>query len=317
MPEPPIRVLVCGSNYARFYLQSIERSNGVYSLAAILARGSKRSRELADRSGVSLVAHPDEVPGGFDVACVALPIEAGATTLDLLDRGHPVLCEHPQPPDFLDVAIQRAEQASVPFHLNAHFPDLAAPEAFVHGCQQRPALRFLHVHTADRALYAVLDMLQRATGVLNDLEVEQVCSGSPFHTVRARCGEVSLTMEIQLSGREDGTLVADGSPEYLATFRIAAGFDEGVLSLLAMAGPVIWNTNEGKLREADARPFETVFLEPARLKHFALERTMANLRAMEALCVCSGGGPTPPHQSRSHMLAVSRAWKTLGDCLGI
>lgn len=95
----PFRVLVCGTNFGRFYAEAVHRRPG-YALAGILSRGSTASRAYARSLGVPYYTDPDDLPAGVDAACVAVSssISGGQGTelaRALMDRGIHVLQEHP------------------------------------------------------------------------------------------------------------------------------------------------------------------------------------------------------------------------------
>lgn len=72
MSEPtPLRVLVCGTNFGRFYAEAVRRRPG-YTLAGILSRGSAASRAYAESLGVPFHSDVGDLPDGIDAACVAV-----------------------------------------------------------------------------------------------------------------------------------------------------------------------------------------------------------------------------------------------------
>ena len=93
-----LRILVCGTNYGRSYLQAIRSEQHAYELAGILARGSARSIRIARANGVPLWKTIGDLPPDIDLACAALPSTASGVILELLDRRIPVLCEPGQSP---------------------------------------------------------------------------------------------------------------------------------------------------------------------------------------------------------------------------
>ncbi|MGQ4445029.1 Gfo/Idh/MocA family oxidoreductase, partial [Streptomyces violaceoruber] len=95
----PFRVLVCGTNFGRFYAEAVHRRPG-YAPAGILSRGSAASRACAERLGVPHYTDVADLPAGIDAACVAVSsaISGGQGTelaRALMDRGIHVLQEHP------------------------------------------------------------------------------------------------------------------------------------------------------------------------------------------------------------------------------
>ena len=63
----PLRILVCGSNYGRTYLDAITAQPAEYELAGLLAKGSERSVAVAERHGARLFRSVAELPAGIEL----------------------------------------------------------------------------------------------------------------------------------------------------------------------------------------------------------------------------------------------------------
>jgi thiazolinyl imide reductase len=312
------RVLVCGSNYGRFYLSALKRAAGSYQLVGILARGSERSQRVAESYGVPLYQAADELPEGIDIACAAMSSDANAVVLQLLDRGIHVLWEHPQRPAAVQVALDRALQSR--FHINGHFSELTAPQAFIRRCSQlcmAEPLRFLDVMMSDRTLYAGLDIVARATGH-HQLELDRLTvTGQPncMVEVRAAVADVPVRLLVQAAGSDDQVL-EDGSSEYLLDCRAVAVFGSGVLTLLSLAGPVVWNRNGGLIQKPDEKMWSSLLeARTVTAAHFREQRDLANLAAIESLAIDIREGIVPPTQCSAYLIGISTAWEQLGRLL--
>lgn len=308
----PWRVLVCGSNYGRIYFEAVKRSRGTYQPAGLLARGSPRSVALARSQGVPLYRTAEEIPPGIDLACVALGMGAEAVTLALLRRGIPLLCEHPQRPAFLARVLRAARERRTPFHLNGHFPRLEAPRIFIEEARRlvsNEAPAFVHAFATDRSLYGLVDITAHALPDLSAGRFRGLWRRAPFVALRGRLGGASAMFEIQWPNRRR---LADGSPDYLLDLRIALGFPSGILSLLSVAGPVVWNENLGRMGAGSKELWKASAGAGRRTwKRFAESRIQANLAALDALAEEVRTGRRPPEQSPEHILAVSRLWQRL------
>ncbi len=310
------RVLVCGSNYGRSYIEAVRAAGPDYVCAGLLARGSERSRRVAQRAGTELFQHTRDLPAGLDLACFALPAASARVALKLLSRGIAVLCEHPQPPDFLRSALETAAQHGTRFHLNAHFADVDACRAFLlHarllGETERP--RFIHATVTHRSLYAALDVLGRALGAVEPCEITSA-SGAGFCTLAGRLSGIPAVFTIQNAAGQRAQL-RDGSPGYVVDMQLAAAYGSGVLSLLSIAGPVVWNWNVAAAH-ADTAPLGRI-LHPASEsgRHLRQERIQANAWALQALAEDVTGERTPVCQTPSHILSVSRGWHSLAEAM--
>jgi hypothetical protein len=121
---------------------------------------------------------------------------------------------------------------------------------------------------------------------------------------------------VQTTGGTGDRVLADGSPDYLLDCRITAGFRTGVLTLMSLAGPVVWNRNASLLRDHEEELWMTfpgsgtVTVEALR-EH----RILANLAAIDRLAAHVQTGVVPPDQAEDHVLGVAAAWEALAEVL--
>ncbi len=314
----PLRVLVCGTNYGRLYLESIALGGASsYRLVGIFARGSPRSQQMALAFGVPLYCRVEDLPAGIDLACAAMGASGCAVIHSLLARGIHVLCEHPQKPDFLRSAFDAAASRNLCFHVNGHFADLAAARAFISYCHKKCSVglpSFVHVTATDRSLYATLDILRRALPSFAGFRLQATSRLAQFILVQGLIADVPATFQIQ-RGTARGAL-PDGSPSYLVDHRIEAGFASGILTLLSMNGPVVWNANLN-FGNGTQEPLFAIVQEDRTLSAdlLAERRVSANLGAIEAIAKDIREGVKPVEQEPNSLLEVSHAWKILGGLL--
>ena len=120
---------------------------------------------LAAVNGVPLYRSTDELPDNIDLACAAMSSTAWPAVLQLIRRRIHVLCEHPYPASALKKALALAQERKVQFHVNGHFTNLPAPQAFIRNCRKTSQLaspRFVEIMATERSLYAALDILLSA-----------------------------------------------------------------------------------------------------------------------------------------------------------
>ncbi|MYX22215.1 Gfo/Idh/MocA family oxidoreductase, partial [Streptomyces sp. SID8380] len=130
-----MRVLVCGTNFGRFYAEAVRARPG-FVLAGVLSRGSAASRALAERHGVPHHTEVGTLPDDIDLACVAVgsTISGGEGTelaLALLDRGVHVLQEHPVHLDEMTRCLRLARRRGVHYRVNTHYPHVAPVRRFL------------------------------------------------------------------------------------------------------------------------------------------------------------------------------------------
>lgn len=301
------RILIGGSNYGQAYLEALALDATRYRPVALLAHGSQRSQHLAAAHGLALISSTHELPGSIDMACLALP-PAPPEALALLRAGIPVLCEHPQAPAFVEAALAAAQAGHTVFHVNAHFSRLPASTAFVAHArlrQQQSQPLFAMVAATDRSLFAVVDILAGVLGPPASIDVGGVREGSLFTTAELDWNGTVVSFQIQNRGP------ADGSPDYHLDYRIALGFQEGVATLLSLAGPVIWNANYARFGAADGSLWNTVYPGAASAADLRLQRAQANLAAVDSLRQCAA----TPNQTAEYLLGLARLWAALGNLL--
>jgi thiazolinyl imide reductase len=309
----PLHVLVCGTNYGRIYLEAFRLGGTSYRLAGLLARGSTRSQCVAREYGVPLYRCLADLTPGIDLACAAMGASGSDVVLGLLARGIHVLCEHPLKSSRLQSALEAAGSRGLCFHVNGHFANMEAAAAFISHCRRASGVvppSFFHVTATDRTLYAALDILRRVLVSFAPFQFRMTSRLSPFTVVQGLLGGVPVTFHLQCGP------LADGSSAYLVDDCIAAGFPSGILTLLSMNGPVVWNANlncaAGSTEPTFTMAQEDSALTADLLRH---KRIAANLAAIAALVKDMREHITPAEQAPEYLLEVSRAWETLGSLL--
>jgi thiazolinyl imide reductase len=312
-----LQVLVCGTNYGRIYLEAIRLGGPAYKLVGVLARGSPVSHLVAHQYGTPLYRHIEDLPPGIDFACAAMGASGCGVVLGLLSRGIHVLCEHPHKSSHVLTALDLANSRDLCFHINSHFASLEAGAAFVDFCRRKSGVTpacFFHVTATDRSLYAAVDILRRVLVSFTPCELNVTSRLSPFITIQGLFAGIPVTFDLQTGDSQRA--LADGSPEYLVDHRIVVGFPSGILTLLSMNGPVIWNANLNQGTPRNEAIFVVAHEDRApTMEHLHEQRVSANLRAILALAQNIRGRVTPPEQTRDYLLDVSGLWEALGAAL--
>ncbi|EGG49042.1 hypothetical protein SGM_6623 [Streptomyces griseoaurantiacus M045] len=336
-PPTPIRVLVCGTNFGRFYAEAARGRPG-YALAGLLSRGSAASRAYARHLGVPHYTDVDDLPDGIDAACVAVSssISGGQGTdlaRTLMDRGIHVLQEHPVHLTELTENYRYARRRGVRYRLNTHYPHVAPVRAFTDAARrllarQRPL--FVDAAAPVHLMHPLVDILGRTLGTLRPWRFADPAplpadiGPQPFRSLQGVFAGVPLTLRVhhQLDP-------SDRDNHALHWHRIALGTEGGVLTLADTHGPVLWSPRLHVGRDADRRfvldgpgtgslglattsvvgdtvPFRTVFSD---LWPEAVGRALDGLRD----AVEQGGDALRTGQ---YDLAVCRMWTDLAARLG-
>nr|WP_202437153.1 Gfo/Idh/MocA family oxidoreductase [Streptomyces sp. SID5910] len=256
-----MRVLVCGTNFGRFYAEAVRRRPG-YTLAGILSRGSGASRAYAKSLGVPFYSDADDLPADIDAACVAVSssISGGQGTelaRALMDRGIHVLQEHPVHLTELTGNLRHARSRGVQYRLNTHYPHVAPVRAFIEAAhrlvaRQRPL--FLDAATPIHLMHPLVDILGQAMGTLrpwrfaDPAPVPAEIGPQPFRSLHGVFAGTPLTLRVhhQLDP-------SDRDNHALHWHRVSLGTEGGVLTLADTHGPVLWNPRLHIGRDADRR----------------------------------------------------------------
>ena len=311
----PMRVLVCGSNYGRSYISALRHEPRKYQLAGILARGSARSQRVAAVNGVPLYCSAQELPDNIDLACNAMSSSAWALVLQLVRRGTHVLCEHPYPAGKLKHALALASKHNVHFHVNGHFANLSAPKAFIHDCRRLSKLarpKFVEVMATERSLYGAFDILASAMGRLPSFRGRVLSRRAKFVLLEGTLGKLPVRLTVQVSGKNSSGRLADGSPAYLLDLRLTTAFPTGLLTLLSVAGPVVWTSAPAQVL-GNSEPLSTIcHHEKQTLAELGEQRVQANVEALNSIRNAILGRGAPETQQPDHILQVSKAWEHIG-----
>jgi yersiniabactin synthetase, thiazolinyl reductase component len=309
-----MRVLVCGSNYGLAYITALARDPCRFRLAGILAQGSVRSQQLAAWSGVPLYCSTGELPDNIDLACAAMSSAAAPVVLQLIRRGIHVLCEHPYPASWLKRAMNLAGMQGVKFHVNGHFASLPASQTFIREYQRtarHTPPEFIEVMATERSLYAALDILMVAMGG-QQLRADVLSRRRGFVLLEGMLGKVPLRFLVQVSGKQRSGGLVDGSADYLLDIRLTLAFPKGLVTLLSMAGPVVWSSTPANVQNEE--PLWTIPWGQGTRTMVDLreQRIQANVEALNAIRQSILGRGAPRVQNPQHILQVSKAWELIG-----
>lgn len=310
-----MNILVCGTNYGATYIRALALigGQGQLRLAGILSTGSPRSLAYAQQARVPHFTDPDAISaGGFDLACVAVPGEAGhRLALALLAKGIHVLCEHPLGAEQATQALAVAETQRRLFQINAHFADLPGPKAFYRSlavaAQMGSALHFdLAVNL--RTLYSGLDLVGRALGSLDGIEIMATPWSGNAPDLFANLRLVGPKAHVSLLCQNFASAADDGSAT-LFNHRCGATFIHGHLLLAESNGPVLWFPSPVSMPVHHWRNYLPVEIEQVDATRLQQQRDSANLAFMLDMAATIQGQPQPPHQQPEYLQALTGLWE--------
>lgn len=249
------KVVVCGTKFGRVYLAAFTRPGFPLELAGVLARGSERSKECAERYGVPLFTDPGQLPRDIDMAAVvvgsAMNGGRGAELARaLMLRGIHVLQEHPLHHDELAVCLRTARRQGVVYRINTHYVHVPPVRRFIDvarwlAARQQPL--FIDAVTAFQVTYTLFDVLGRALGGVSPWGFGDAAGLPSRVAALARtelpyCGLAGVFAGVPLSLRLQNEL-APAEPDNHAHLhhRITIGTEGGHLTLVNTHGPVLWS----------------------------------------------------------------------------
>ncbi|SBW28811.1 Gfo/Idh/MocA family oxidoreductase [Protofrankia symbiont of Coriaria ruscifolia] len=255
----PLRVLVCGTNFGRFYATAVRGEPG-FTVAGILSRGGNASRTFADQIGVAHYDRVEAVPDGIDLACVVVGSTiSGGTGSELaralMGRGVHVLQEHPVHPTEMTASLRLARRHHVQYRVNTHYPHVGPVRSFIAAAQRLRAHQtpvFVDAATPVHVLLPLVDILGRALGGLRPWRFDAVDvpgrGGGPLRTLIGELAGVPVTLRVQ-----NQLDPSDRDNHALLWHRITLGAEGGVLTLADTHGPVQWSPRLHAERDADRR----------------------------------------------------------------
>jgi NAD-dependent oxidoreductase involved in siderophore biosynthesis len=120
---------------------------------------------------------------------------------------------------------------------------------------------------------------------------------------------------MQRSETEGHIVLKDGDPRYIVDHRLTAGFSQGVLTMLSIAGPVIWNFNISRCSAMNRPMWTFIYGRPVTSFDLYRQRVRANLVAVRCLVKSVREHVIPEEQTRGHILDVSLAWNRISTLI--
>ncbi|MFJ7243057.1 Gfo/Idh/MocA family oxidoreductase [Kitasatospora sp. NPDC098652] len=239
-----LRAVVCGTTFGQFYLAALAARPEEFEIVGVLAQGSPRSAECAERYGVPLFTDPDRLPDDLDLACVVLRsgVLGGAGTdlaLRLLRRGVHVIQEQPVHHDDLAACLREARRAGVHYRvgdLYVRLPSVRRFTAAARALLERQPAAYLDAACSVQVAFPLLHILGDALGPVRPWGISAAeGTGGPFALLTGRIGGAPLTLRVH-------NQVDPGDPDnhLHLLHRVTIGTAGGSLTLGDTHGPLTW-----------------------------------------------------------------------------
>lgn len=239
-----LRTVVCGSRFGQFYLEAVKALPEQFELVGLLAKGSERSRNCAERYGIPLYTDVEQLPADIDLACVVLrsTVMGGNGTemsLKLLARNIHVISEQPIHHKDLALCLKLARQQAVHFKTGDLYVHLPAVRRFI-ACartmlEQQPAL-YIDAVCATQVSFPLMHILQEALPSIRPWKISHVLKDEgPFQVITGLLGKIPITL------RAHNEVDPNDPDNHLHLLhRVTIGVAGGSLSLTDTHGPVVW-----------------------------------------------------------------------------
>lgn len=329
------RVLVVGAKFGEVYLNAFLQSRPGLQLAGLLARGSRRSQQLAHDFGIPLYTHLEQLPEDIDIACVVVRStvaqgEGSQLAAELLNRGIHVVQEHPLHPDDVERLQKLAEQRGLRYWVNSFYPHVPAGRCWIdratHVMQllgdEMPCAA--HLTTSRQLLYSTLDLLLQACGIPDGGRVQvQTLEGADAHFV-----PVSLALPdgcravLRLQAFLDPS---DPDMHSLVMHQASLMWPAGYLTLEASYGPVLWtghfhdaqHDSQDRTMYRYAHAEDAYVRPPSEVLHngpgawrdaFEVDGAAGIAHVLHTLCRVLDGETAPAGFHPAYQLALARLW---------
>ncbi|TKI54144.1 methyltransferase [Brevibacillus antibioticus] len=239
-----LRTVVCGSRFGQFYLEAVKALSEQFELVGLLAKGSERSRQCAERNGIPLYTDVNQLPADIDLACVVLrsTVMGGNGTelsIQLLAKGIHVISEEPIHHKDLALCLKHAKQNDVHFMTGDLYVHLPAVRRFI-ACARtmlavQPAL-YIEAACATQVSFPLMHILQEALPSIRPWKISHVIKDEgPFQVLIGQLGKIPITL------RAHNEVDPDDPDNHLHLLhRVTIGVAGGSLSLTDTHGPVVW-----------------------------------------------------------------------------
>lgn len=242
--------VVVGATFGAIYAEALSATPSPVELVGLVSNGSVASAQLADRLGVTLYTHLDQLPP-VDLAFVV--VRAGVVGGDgtqiserLLARGIHVLQEQPVHADEILSLLRVAKANSVLYAVNDFYSQIAPMRQFIRAAQaldKRATVRYVHARSAIHVAYPLFTILGAILGPLTPAQVTVPArpegaqtAESSFVAGRMILDDVTVDLLIQ-----NELCASDPDNHARLLHAITVGSDAGELVLTHTHGSTRWH----------------------------------------------------------------------------
>lgn len=238
------KVVVCGTGFGMFYIESLRRMSGDFEIVGIVARGSERSKKCASFYNISLYHSPEEVPDDVDIVCVAvrsgsLGGEGTEISLKFLEKGIHVILEQPVHHEELKQCFQMAQKHKCCFMTGDLYMNMPEVRRFFQVCNflrnKGEKIEYIRAGSCVQAFYPFTELiLHLVPGGKTDISYvgEQQAD---FKQIIGTIGSIPFTFQFNNTINPKDP---DNHMQILHNF--CCYFSSGRLELVDTRGPLLW-----------------------------------------------------------------------------
>lgn len=240
-----LNVIVCGSTFGSYYVEAINRNSKDFKISGIFAKGSVRSKNLADKYNIPLYTNLEDLPDDIDLACVILRSEGvGGEGTEichkLLNKKINVIQEQPVYYNHQRTCLELAIDNRVVYmtaNIFSHFENIRSFIEYSKAIKKLSKLLYINASFSVQVSYTAIDILIMA-GAYGKLDIKKVECDSctqPFDILCGKLGDIPINIEYNNRFNPE-------YPDYNMHLmhKIDFYFTDGVLSLNDTYGCVSW-----------------------------------------------------------------------------
>lgn len=239
-----IKTIVVGTTFGQFYCEALKELSDVAEFSGILAAGSKRSEDCAERYGVKMYTSVADLPRDIGLACVVTRsgvLGGNGTELakELLSRGVNVIQEQPVHYKDIEECAKLARKNGLYYHIGNLYKKLKNVSCFIEAtrCISKVTTPIcMDIGCASQVLYPVFEIVSEILDSCRPFTVEILSENNqPYQFASAKIGRLPVHFSIQNQVNPDDP---DNFMHYL--FRLELITDHGRLRLDDVMGGVYW-----------------------------------------------------------------------------
>ena len=238
-----IKTIVCGTTFGQFYCEAMNELKDEAEFCGILAAGSRRSAECAERYGVKMYTSAADLPGDIGLACVVTRsgvLGGNGTELakELLGRGINVIQEQPVHYRDIEECAKLARKNGLFYRVGDLYKSLRNVSCFIEAARRITEVSApvcMDIGCASQVSYPVFEIISEVLKSSRPFAVRAGENDKPYQYADTEIGGLPVRFTVQNQVNPDDP---DNFMHYL--FRLELITQHGRLRLDDVMGGVCW-----------------------------------------------------------------------------